>query len=85
MPVVLPVRRVALSAAEGTVQFLTFARGADHGLFRDRSRRQSHEIMAQGLDGFGFFIRIQTMQQIRHERARLELMRGQQPMAHPFS
>ena len=39
--------------------------------------------MPQGLDGFGLFLGIQTMQEIRHERAGLELLRVQQPMAHP--
>ena len=57
-PVFLPIWRVALGAAEGTVKFLSFAQGAGHGLLSDGDRRQSHEIMAQGLDSFEFFIRI---------------------------
>ena len=39
--------------------------------------------MPEGFDGFGFFLRIQTMQEIRHERAGLERLWAQQPMAHP--
>ena len=55
--VVLRIRSVAMGAAKG-VQFLALDRVANHGSFRPIAGRQRHEIMPQGLNGFGFFLRI---------------------------
>ena len=56
--VVLRIQSVAMGAAKGAVQFLALDRVANHGSFRPIAGRQRHEIMPQGLNGFGFFLRI---------------------------
>ena len=56
--VVLRIRSVAMGAAKGAVQFLALDRVANHGSFRPIAGRQRHEIMPQGLNDFGFFLRI---------------------------
>ena len=56
--VVLRSRSVAKGAAKGAVQFLALDRVANHGSFRPIAGRQRHEIMPQGLNDFGFFLRI---------------------------